>query len=108
MGLGERVGAAHGMILRTRGSSLVRAGSLAQLAEQGTFNPKVEGSTPSRPTTKISPRLRKCGRGALRGDTCHSVLLGASPRVANSLVGIVLPHPRGSVSHGLGSAHLWK
>ena len=50
MGLGERVGAAHGMILRTRGSSLVHAGSLAQLVEQGTFNPKVEGSTPSRPT----------------------------------------------------------
>ena len=63
MGLGERVGAAHGMILRTRGSSLVHAGSLAQLVEQGTFNPKVEGSTPSRPTRKhkLPPEKTRAG-----------------------------------------------
>ena len=31
-------------------------GSLAQLAEQGTFNPKVAGSTPARPTIVIAWR----------------------------------------------------
>ena len=29
----------------------LHVGSLAQLVEQGTFNPKVVGSTPTRPTT---------------------------------------------------------
>ncbi len=32
-------------------------GSLAQLAEQRAFNPKVEGSIPSGPTTKCLVRL---------------------------------------------------
>lgn len=73
MGLGERVGAAHGMILRTRGSSLVRAGSLAQLAEQGTFNPKVVGSRPTRPTRKHKLPPEKTRAGAF-------LLVSGAPR----------------------------
>ena len=34
-------------------------GTLAQLAEQGTFNPKVVGSTPTRPTIKVAARILK-------------------------------------------------
>ena len=41
-------------------------GSLAQLVEQGTLNPKVEGSTPSRST------IRHSGRGSGPGFfVCH-------------------------------------
>ena len=32
-----------------------RKGPLAQLVEQGTFNPKVAGSSPARPTSKLPP-----------------------------------------------------
>ena len=38
----------HGQILR-RGATLARRGPVAQLVEQGTFNPKVAGSIPARP-----------------------------------------------------------
>ena len=35
---------------------VLRSGPLAQLAEQGTFNPKVAGSIPSRPTIFFNAR----------------------------------------------------
>ena len=35
----------------------ITSGSLAQLVEQGTFNPKVAGSIPSRPTTFLLARV---------------------------------------------------
>src|SRR5918998_5568102 len=37
------------------------AGPLAQLVEQGTLNPKVEGSNPSRPIAQRSPRSGREG-----------------------------------------------
>ena len=40
-----------------------RRGPLAQLVEQGTLNPKVEGSNPSRPTPE-SPAQREAGRSS--------------------------------------------
>ena len=48
-------------------------GPLAQLAEQGTFNPKVAGSIPSRPTTFPASlrRFAPHGKGLrLDGPTC--------------------------------------
>ena len=54
-------------------------GPLAQLAEQGTLNPKVRGSIPRRPTTNVSkpvswsrPALSTPGVGALAGIGCSS------------------------------------
>jgi hypothetical protein len=45
-----------------------RRGPLAQLVEQGTFNPKVVGSSPTRPTLKRSPSATQLRRSALRAD----------------------------------------
>lgn len=49
--------------------ALERRGPLAQLVEQGTFNPKVAGSTPSRPTIFFSFQSRWQGLRLL-----HAVL----------------------------------
>ena len=44
-------------------------GSLAQLVEQGTLNPKVEGSTPSRPTIFL-PTIGMCFSSSLLHRKC--------------------------------------
>ena len=52
-----------------------RAGPVAQLVEQGTFNPKVAGSIPARPMGSPSrmPALAGAGGGALRATAMPRV-----------------------------------
>ena len=48
-GHGVPPGSRSALMLQTRGYTAMPRGPLAQLVEQGTLNPKVEGSNPSRP-----------------------------------------------------------
>ena len=52
---------ARGQSSREVGSYTRREGPVAQLVEQGTFNPKVVGSTPTRPTKENSRSDMKYG-----------------------------------------------
>jgi hypothetical protein len=45
----------HGFPREERGYTIRRLGPLAQLVEQGTLNPKVVGSIPTRPIIDRSP-----------------------------------------------------
>ena len=56
-------------------------GTLAQLVEQGTFNPKVAGSTPARPTTKP-----QAGRGVVPPGlfVCRNAAFAVEAELADS------------------------
>ena len=56
-------------------------GPLAQLVEQGTLNPKVEGSNPSRPTfnAPASGALSLSGLPVLVDDDCSREEVGEAP-----------------------------
>ena len=56
------------------------SGPLAQLVEQGTLNPKVVGSIPTRPIFGCTPeaRTRKCQCRPEGGETAEETLLRAS------------------------------
>ena len=85
----ERSSALHrapAVRLRDR-ATLGRRGPLAQLVEQGTLNPKVEGSNPSRPTppTRFPGRANRttaprAGRGTPRSRRGSRQLVGGSGR----------------------------
>jgi hypothetical protein len=50
----------------------LRSGPVAQLVEQGTFNPKVAGSIPARPTSKsLQNRHSAARRETLRGRCAY-------------------------------------
>src|SRR5207237_10256133 len=61
-GLDELGAVAHDRGDFHAGYTTHRLGPLAQLVEQGTLNPKVEGSNPSRPTSKAPPKRASSGR----------------------------------------------
>ena len=65
--MGSRTGVATSALL----SDIFPAGPLAHQVEQGTFNPKVPGSSPGRPTLKVQFRVGvpTDARVALRGMT---------------------------------------
>jgi hypothetical protein len=50
-------GGRHPSDARAAGGTISARGPLAQLVEQGTFNPKVTGSIPVRPTNPRAPSL---------------------------------------------------
>src|SRR4029079_3535876 len=60
-------------------ATIRRRGPLAQLVEQGTLNPKVVGSIPTRPILAVACPARLVG---LRGDTS---CMSSAPIVANQL-----------------------
>jgi hypothetical protein len=55
-----------------------RNASVAQLAEQGTLNPKVEGSIPSG-RISLSPRRRAAARPLARSDVSGAATAGRTP-----------------------------
>ena len=70
-------------------------GPLAQLVEQGTLNPKVEGSNPSRPMFKSAALIRVMAAAlVLAGAASADVTVGVGQRKRNSRLANETDHER--------------